>query len=508
MQEPVIYVASAGTGKTYTLMNELQEALKQTTPRTVIYTTFTNAGASEAIKRALEKFPQFTELDFKFFRTMHSIANRAIASRNMMGVADFIELGKELGVYINGQKALNSQESSPLNDSSIGDKLLQLDAIKRLRMCSYEDVMMQQDTSSFSVNEIKEFSENYRHFRNKNRLYDFTDQLEQLLLLLQNNEWCQPLTHLFIDEAQDLSNLQWAIVDEFSKLVSNVIIAGDDKQAIYGFSGGDPDSLINRKGTRRILETSYRLPNNILNFSEQIAGRIQNKQEYVCLSKKEGGNVYDILSLDDVDLSKGTWMLLVRNRKFLEYFEYILDQKNIIYSSSSGRCSVDPETIDCVTQWTNLMLGYAIEGRCIKTIYKRFLRGSGTVARGFKGTIKFVEDDEAKTLAELQSDHGLVANGTWDQVFSLPEKTIETIKKLEELGELNKKPRITVSTIHGVKGGEADNVIILPDMANLSYKGFLDQPDNEHRVFYVAATRAKTNLYLHQPITDMFYPIK
>jgi ATP-dependent exoDNAse (exonuclease V) beta subunit len=102
MPKPTIYVASAGTGKTYTLMNELDKALESTTPDTIIYTTFTNAGATEAAERAIKRFPKYNELSFKFFRTMHSLANRAITSRKMMGVADFIELGKELGIFIKG----------------------------------------------------------------------------------------------------------------------------------------------------------------------------------------------------------------------------------------------------------------------------------------------------------------------------------------------------------------------------------------------------------------------
>ena len=44
-------------------------------------------------------------------------------------------------------------------------------------------------------------------------------------------------------------------------------------------------------------------------------------------------------------------------------------------------------------------------------------------------------------------------------------------------------------------------------MSGITYKGMLKDPDNEHRVFYVAATRAKQNLYLHTPVTTQFYKL-
>jgi superfamily I DNA/RNA helicase len=507
MTEPTIYVASAGTGKTTALMDELELALKKTTPNTVIYTTFTNAGATEASQRAMARFPEHNESMFRFFRTLHSIAYRSIPNRKMMSMGDYIELGKELGLYINAKRAMSSVDGTVGAEFSLGDKLLHLDSLKRLKRCSWEEIKTQQENSHFSAQDIETFSDNYRAFRKKQRVYDFTDQLELLLQQLQSGEWFQRITHLFVDEAQDLSNLQWAIIEEFSKLADKVIIAGDDKQAIYGFSGGEPNSLINRKGERRILETSYRLPKELLKFSETVAERIQKKQDYICISPNEGGEVSYVWGLSELDLSSGTWMILVRNRKFLEYFEYELDRLSINYTSASGNATVDPDLIECILQWNQMILGYPIEGRIIKMIYTKFLRGSGTVKRGFKAGIQFIEDDEGFTLQDLKNDHGLVADGPWSSVFALPEQTLETVKRLEASGELEEKPRIHLATIHGVKGKEADNVVVLPDMAPMTHKNFANNPDDEHRVFYVAVTRARSKLFLHQPITDMFYPL-
>ena len=94
---------------------------------------------------------------------------------------------------------------------------------------------------------------------------------------------------MFIDEAQDLSPLQWKVVDLISKEVKQVYIAGDDKQSIYKFSGGDPKSLINREGNSIVLDTSYRLPQPILEYAERITERITEKQPYNVSSKNNNG---------------------------------------------------------------------------------------------------------------------------------------------------------------------------------------------------------------------------
>ena len=62
--------------------------------------------------------------------------------------------------------------------------------------------------------------------------------------------------------------------------------------------------------------------------------------------------------------------------------------------------------------------------------------------------------------------------------------------------KFNAVPRINLSTIHQAKGGEADNVVLLLD---LSPAALLTTNDDIHRVFYVAVTRAKENLFLVEP---------
>jgi superfamily I DNA/RNA helicase len=67
-------------------------------------------------------------------------------------------------------------------------------------------------------------------------------------------------------------------------------------------------------------------------------------------------------------------------------------------------------------------------------------------------------------------------------------------------------PKIKVATIHGAKGGQADNVAIITDCWRQSYQ---DQySDDEKRIKYVAVTRTKSALFLIQPSTLKEYVFK
>ena len=58
------------------------------------------------------------------------------------------------------------------------------------------------------------------------------------------------------------------------------------------------------------------------------------------------------------------------------------------------------------------------------------------------------------------------------------------------------KPKIKLSTIHGAKGGEADNVLLYLDLSGKALTEMERNPDDAYRVLYVGVTRAKENLIL------------
>jgi superfamily I DNA/RNA helicase len=58
-----------------------------------------------------------------------------------------------------------------------------------------------------------------------------------------------------------------------------------------------------------------------------------------------------------------------------------------------------------------------------------------------------------------------------------------------------------------MKGGECDNILVVPDLSYAA-AGKLKRGGNvEHRVFYVAVTRAKKELHVMAPMTNQYYDL-
>ena len=95
----------------------------------------------------------------------------------------------------------------------------------------------------------------------------------------------------------------------------------------------------------------------------------------------------------------------------------------------------------------------------------------------------------------------------------IPEKLMtfentQKITKLMKTGEdLTRDPRISVSTIHGVKGNERENVVVTTDLSNAAFIDYEKNQDDTHRLFYVACTRTENNLFIIEPQRKKAYDI-
>ena len=164
----------------------------------------------------------------------------------------------------------------------------------------------------------------------------------------------------------------------------------------------------------------------------------------------------------------------------------------------NGHRSISDKLTEAVNGWERMRKGQAITLHTAQAIYS-LMSGNGVrIARG-KKTIK-APDDELFTLESLQEHYGLLA--TKDMIWSEAMDKISDMDRayitaLLRRGEkFNATPRIKLSTIHGTKGGEADNVALLTDLSNSAMEGM---SDDLQRVFYVGVTRAKQNLFIFEP---------
>jgi len=496
-----IYVASAGTGKTTILLNKLEEVLTHTPPERIVYTTYTNAGANEAIERACSRFNLLPE-QFPYFRTLHSLCYRNVARLPMLNYHDYKLFGESIHIKTTGYTATQNDGTFKQRICR-GDALLALDNYRRNKLCSYEEAIQTQSTTNESAVNLRHFAESLRLFKEEHGKIDFTDQLE--MFLKQN----RPLDvdYVFVDESQDFSALQWQIIRMLSEPAKELFVAGDDKQAIYEFSGAAPQELIDFPGERILLDTTYRLPQSVMDYSTTIANRIAKKTPYTVKSFKEAGTVQRVNSVEHLDLNQGSWFFLIRNRLFADFFENMLFSKGLLFTACSTNSKLPPNLIECIQGWTHLLDGGVIQAKTAKRIYEHYLPTKTRVRFGFKQKLLSVDDSELLNFENLKEQYGLLTALPWDRAFSVTDGIRSYILSLQNNKQLLGEPRIEVATIHSVKGKEADNVVILPDMSYPTQQSFRTNPDAEHRCFYVAATRARINLYLHAPLTENAYPL-
>ena len=121
----------------------------------------------------------------------------------------------------------------------------------------------------------------------------------------------------------------------------------------------------------------------------------------------------------------------------------------------------------------------------------------------FKTIIK----DGFYDIDTLKEKYGLKTEAEWHVALDQVLKTdIRKILNLIEAGEdLNKNPRISISTIHGVKGNERENVVVTTDLSGAAFIDYEKDPQDSHRLFYVACTRTEKNLYIIEPQTKKAY---
>ena len=312
---------------------------------------------------------------------------------------------------------------------------------------------------------------------------------------------------LFVDEAQDLTTKQWRVIEKLNQHCKFRYIAGDDDQAIYRWAGADVKKFLNIKGNVEVLPISYRLPKTIHKLACDISHKISLRQVKKWTSREDQGSITDISSIEDVDMSDGEWLILARSGYQLFKAESYCKRMGWFYEKGYHEFKTNKFVI-AIRSWIKLNRGETISFDELKKLYQ-CIRSKTGIKRGFK-KLEGVDQNVEFSLQNLKDDVGLIAEGDWQEViFGLDPEDILMFESLIKSGDIFKnKARIRLSTIHGIKGGESDNVVVISDISYKTWKKFNIEPDDEHRVFYVAVTRAKKNLFLLQPETKYSYELR
>lgn len=111
---------------------------------------------------------------------------------------------------------------------------------------------------------------------------DYPNALYIALQILRSREWIRQgiaarYPFLVVDEYQDCTDIQVAIIGELVKTGSRVFLVGDLYQCVYGFAGADADSLkafATDIGARQLtLRGSHRCPQQVIDIAERVFKR-------------------------------------------------------------------------------------------------------------------------------------------------------------------------------------------------------------------------------------------
>ena len=298
--------------------------------------------------------------------------------------------------------------------------------------------------------------------------------------------------HLFVlangcsvHNCQDITALQWKVIDKAFRKAEKIIIAGDDKQSIYAYSGARPDILIqlSKQFPVEHLSKSYRIPYSVYKLSVAITNFIGEKTEQKAEPHMENGegmimqlnglerilNFLDESCIKD-DPDKTAWYILARNNCFLEEPKKVLEEALIPYWTADG-FFMGGEIMKRLKDYENFKMEGYRDPKKKEDFQRKF--GIEDFTQPFTETNLFTEGRKWVYASYIEK-YGL--------------------KKLEEMCKWN--PPILVSTIHYVKGGEAKNVAVMLDTTRRTKGNIFNSIDEELRILYVGVTRAKENLFL------------
>ena len=462
-------IGPPGTGKTRKLLNLVEKYLKKGVPLNRIgYFAFTRRAAEEARDRFLKQKPHLEKKDIQYFKTLHSLAfnNLGLKEENVMNELHYKVIGETCGIQIKYASYEKDAFNGIFSSNSEYLNLINLARVKKIS--SLEQLDLNEHLSKVERNKLEAIDIEINNYKKTYGLIDFTDMLDKFL---KKGDISNQLDVVFVDEAQDLSIIQWDVIKKIEEENNaDIWVAGDDDQAIFGWAGAEVDSFIDWEAKEVLLQKSERVPNKIQKIALGIINRVQdNRLEKTYEPKKQEGDIFEVINLCDIDMSKGTLLILTRTNPLLKNIPPILRNKGLFFKTVDGNI-IAKNLYEYINHWNKLRKGESIP-----------------------------EIQQQRVLEKIKGKPNY--NLEWYDAFNnVASSKIDYLRIMLSNGEkIDKEPRITVSTIHSAKGGEATNVVLFLNQTTNTMKAAkksVYKQDEEYRVWYVAVTRTMQNLYL------------
>lgn len=488
-QQRIKVYGPPGTGKTSYCLDLLCEHLEA--QDRVLFLSFTRAAKLEAESRVLRAFGSVP--DSATVKTIHSLCLSVLG----------IKVDNLFERFVATKKFYEKLDVRYVGNSKHKNKIAEALAYHNLVRNTGMEISDDRNTDPFTDPANKhQIVDIFEVWKANEGYVDFTD----LLIRVANGEGTVPdYDVVIIDEAQDLTTLQWKVVDRLYAKSKQVYVVGDDDQAIYSFMGANVAAFLAwRCDAIKTLGYTYRLPKNILDFSMRLAVQIEGRQRKIVKAEdRQGIIIADINVLESLNYgTRKSELYLTRNEYMLARAEKLFRRQGIPYrganspyTAPTGYAAKAFRAIAALHPWRTTPLATkdwrkikgVLRPTFVDLIHDKYPAVFETRKEGIPPLNKLFRD-----MSEFEQ------NGWWEQF--IPNMNAATtamfrlVLKLHTLEEcLN--PTLELSTIHGAKGKEADRVYVCSALTNKLHRG-IEHKSDEHRLFYVAVTRTRDELIL------------
>lgn len=482
-----------GVGKTTRLMELVNLEVKMGTPlKRIAYLSFTKS-AREVIKERLNA----SEQDVKWFRTIHGACCVVMGiSGNIISWQDYKKFSGVSGMKITPEELDDYDEQS----ASYNVALRALNLASN-RMVPVSQVMRDMNMHiNLTQGRIHHFEETWRKWKRSEHKFDYMD------MLTEYDGTPLDIDVGFLDEAQDLTALQWRIVHQLFANVQRFYMAGDDDQAIYTFIGADEYGFLEHPCDEdEILQQSYRVPLKIGKACDKIIRKIKHRKEKNVRWKRTEGS-FERMNLDAITIPWHQWlprfdsiMVLARHKRMASQFSRDLSDIGIPHALNGESMHAWKEA-----RYLQTYMALKEGGAVLPGAARALLEEIGKDGSRFRDVSKRDRIGREK-LPEIDFEDAWVA--VLSSGDTQKRKRYEALRRLvqsEGSQILATEPKIMVGTMHASKGREADLIIIVPDCTPVVRDHLNDA--TEIRLAYVTLSRAKKQAVVLVPRTELYIP--
>ena len=275
----VLVVAGPGSGKTTVLTERLVYLLKNATDSgSCLLLSFTRASSKEMALRFRKRGLSGVS---PHFSTIHALCLSLLKEGRGVGKENLVDLYEKMDWI-----------SRYFLEQGIAREEVEELLPNYCNQISYFKSITEEERLAFLREEKNEnflpLFQYYEMMRKKRSKLDFEDLLIEVLLELQKNTdlaelWKRRYTHILVDEFQDLSLIQYAILKGLAERGASLFVVGDEDQSIYGFRGASPDILFRFEKDfpfceKIFLQDNFRSKEEIVELSSRLIGK--NKERF------------------------------------------------------------------------------------------------------------------------------------------------------------------------------------------------------------------------------------